>query len=41
LARRLLVSLLLAPATAAVVAGTGGANGAGEFTFCPQTGIVG
>jgi hypothetical protein len=40
LVRRLLVSSLLALATAVVVSGAGGANGVGEFTFYPQAGIL-
>jgi hypothetical protein len=40
LARRLLVSLVFALSAAAAVSGAGGANGAGEFTFYPQAGIL-
>ncbi|HET8969249.1 MAG TPA: M23 family metallopeptidase, partial [Gaiellaceae bacterium] len=40
MARRLVVSALLALAVVASAAGAGGANGAGEFTFYPQAGIL-
>lgn len=38
--RRLAVSLVLALVVAVTASGAGGANGAGEFTFYPQAGIL-